>query len=237
MMNYRDAIFRQLSANQKLVTGCDSCGAIGLKGNDILEVPPEVVGLITARVAILEVLTLGAGIVGVSVPISNEPDTTGIRLLNGVKECLDDFNIDTPVLTSMEKNMKTSMTAMGVVVNGIADELKLNKFEYGDEIYVFGRPSVGHEVLEHADELLNARTVMELIGMDQVKEILPVGSKGILKELNSMFEYHGTKYEMTLDPELDIHKSCGPASVAIVVAKKNTRFDVNIPKIRIGVVL
>ena len=126
---------------------------------------------------------------------------------------------------------------MGVVVNGIAGRMKLEKFESGDEIYVFGRPSVGHEILEYADELLDAGTVMKLIDAERVKEILPVGSKGILKELNSMFESHGMDYNMIPDSVLDIHKSCGPASVAIVVAKKKTNFDVNIPKTLIGTVL
>lgn len=237
MMKHRDAIIMPLSSSQVLITGCDSCGAVGLKENDVLEVPPEIVGRITARVAIMEVLTLGANIVGVIVPISNEPDMTGEKLLNGVKRCLDDFGIDTPILTSMEKNMETSMTAMGVVVNGMASHVKLGAFESGDEIYVVGRPSVGQEVLEHADELLDARTVMSLIGMDAVKEILPVGSKGVLNELNGMFESREMSFRMDHDVELDIHKSCGPASAAIIVIRNNTDFDVKIPKARIGAVL
>ena len=236
-MKYRDVICNQLTPDLILVTGCDSCGGIGLKENDVLSVSSELVGRITARVAVLEVLSLGAKIVGVTVPISNEPSPTGEGLLSGVKTCLDDFGIDVPILTSMEKNMQSSMTAMGVVVNGVAHSIKVGDFAPEDEIHIFGRPSVGGEVLEHAGDLLNAKTIMDLLVMDQVKEILPVGSQGIEKELKGMFESHGKAYGLMEGLDIDLEKSCGPASAAIVIAKKGSKFDVNIPQILIGTVL
>lgn len=234
MMTYRDVILTQLQNDQILVTGCDSCGGIGLKRDDTLEAPPEVVGAITARVALLEVLSLGASVVSVAVPIANEPDATGRRLLKGVKSCLDEFGLRVPVLTSMEKNMPTSMTALGVVVNGLAKTIKRSPFHRGDAVYVIGRPSVGPEVIDHSDKLLKASTIKRLLEMNFVREILPVGSKGVMGELNDMFVSRDESYQLIEGVELDMEKSCGPSSVAIVVVEKDLLLDFDIPTVLIG---
>ena len=236
-MTYRDVTITKLQSNQVLVTGCDSCGGIGLKENDTLQAPPEIVGAITARVALLEVMSLGASVVSVAVPISNEPDETGRRLLNGVKSCLKDFDLSVPVLTSMEKNMTTRMTALGVVVNGLAERIKRSSFYQGDKIYVLGRPSVGQEVIEHSDQLLNSRSLRALMDVDGVREILPVGSRGILGELDDMFIDRNKKYKLVDGVNLDMKKSCGPSSVAIVVVDKNIGIDLDIPSVVIGEVI
>lgn len=237
MMTYRDVTMTQLEKDHVLVTGCDSCGGIGLKSNDTLEVAPEIVGAITARVALLEVLSLGASVVSVAVPISNEPDETGRRLLSGVKTCLNDFDLNVPVLTSMEKNMPTTMTALGVVVNGLARELKRHPFSKGDKLYVLGRPSVGQEVIEYGDDLFNSEALKTLVDMDAVREILPVGSRGILGELDDMFRDRKREYQLLEDLNLDMEKSCGPSTVAIVVVGKETRFNLDIPSYLIGEVI
>jgi len=132
-MNYRDVITHKIDQNNTLLTACDSCGGIGQKQGDVLNVDPYIVGFITARVAILEVLTLGGRVVGVTVPIANEPEPTGMRILEGVKACLKKFEITAPTLMSMEKNMISTMTAAGVVVNGLTDTLRMASFESGED--------------------------------------------------------------------------------------------------------
>ena len=237
MMDYRDVIIHPISDHLTYITGCDSCGAIGMKDADVLQVPEEVVGMVTARVALLEVLTLGAQVVGVTVPISCEPEPTGNKILSGVHACLRTFNLEVPVLTSMEKNMKTTMTALGVVVNGICKNLKMSPFEAGDEIYVVGRPAVGQEVMDYAHELLNVQAVEKLLASESVKEILPVGSQGIEGELSKMFSQRSCGFALEKDLKVDVKKSCGPSSVAIVVAKDGKGLDFDIPLNRIGSVV
>lgn len=237
MKSYRDVIVHPISDKLNFVTGCDSCGAIGMKANDVLQVPEEIVGMITTRVAVLEVMTLGAEVVGVTVPISCEPEPTGNLLLQGVHNCLESFKLDVPVLTSMEKNMTTDMTAVGVVVNGIVQKVRMGGFKSGDEVFVVGRPSVGSEVLEFAQLLLNAEAVGMLLKNNQVKEILPVGSQGILGELSKMFMHHHTAYRVFDDVALDLEKSCGPSSVAIVVVEAGASIELDIPSYKIGCVI
>ena len=237
MKHYRDVIVHPISDDLSFITGCDSCGAIGLKSSDVLQVPENIVGIVTTRVAVLEVMTLGAKVIGVTVPIANEPEPTGNLILQGVHTCLKEFELDIPVLTSMEKNMKTEMTAVGVVVNGLVEDVKMHAFESGDIIYVVGRPSVGEEVLTYAKQLLNVKSVKSLLASNDVKEILPVGSQGILGELNKMFEYHGRAYELIKDGALDVSKSCGPSSVAIVIAKADCTLELDIPVHKLGVIV
>jgi len=220
-----------------MVTGCDSCGSIGNKASDTISVDASIVGYVTARVALLEVLTLGAHIVGVTVPISNEPEPTGKQILEGVKKCMADFEVEAPVLTSMEKNMETNMTAVGVVVNGITKSLKQGGACCGDQILVVGRPSVGEEVIKYGDELLNAESVKSLLKDDCVKELLPVGSKGIRYELRQMMLAHGREYEILQDHEIDLDKSCGPSSAAIVIVSGGKSIALNISVQCIGMVL
>jgi len=236
-MKYRDVITYPLNENHLMVTGCDSCGSIGNKVSDTISVDASVVGYVTARVALLEVLTLGAHVVGVTVPISNEPEPTGRQVLEGVKRCMEDFEVEAPVLTSMEKNMETSMTAVGVVVNGIAKSLKQGGACCGDQIFVIGRPSVGEDVIKYGDELLNAESVKSLLKYNGVKELLPVGSKGIGYELRQMMLAHGCEYEIVEEHGLDLDKSCGPSSAAIVIVSGDKSIALNIPVRHIGMVL
>lgn len=239
-MKYRDVITHNIENGHILVTGCDSCGGIGQKSQDVLNADPFIVGFITARVALLEVLTLGANIVGVTVPISCEPTPTGERILDGVKACLGNFRIECPVLMSMEKNMETHMTAAGVVATGVTQALRLGKINSNDQIFVVGRPSVGQEVLDYENELFNVSSLKTLMDNSGVKELLPVGSTGVLRELECMMQEKNKIYEL-LSPEkinsLDLNKSCGPSSAVIVIAQNDVKLDLDVPVVKIGKIL
>lgn len=233
-MTYRDVITHHLPSGDILVTSCDSCGGIGMKEHDVLQVEPEIVGAVTARVALLEVITLGAQIIGVTVPISNEPESTGNRVLDGVKTCMEHFGIEAPILTSMEKNMPTTMTAVGIVVSGITSELKSADIEDGDEVYVVGRPSVGQEVIDYHDEILSSDSVMKILSNFGVKEVLPVGSMGIKDELSALLMHHNAEFMYIHDVQVDVNKSCGPSTAAIVVVSRGTEIKSELPVVKIG---
>lgn len=92
-----------INPEQYLIASCDSCGAIGLKEFDVVKVSWSVTGRMTTRVALLEVLAVGAVPKIMTVAISNEPSPTGEELLKGVKEELDFAGLNLSMAVSTEK--------------------------------------------------------------------------------------------------------------------------------------
>lgn len=85
-----------------------------------MRVDPFYVGFYTCRVAVMEVLCTGADVIAVSATIACELYPYGEKIINGVRECLSEIDIDTSILIgSTEENMRTSMTAIGVTVTGM----------------------------------------------------------------------------------------------------------------------
>ena len=70
-----------------LVTAVDSCGGIGPKAQDALDVPLDVVGRFTARTVLLEVLATGAVPAFAAISVCNEPETAE-ELLRGIRPAL-----------------------------------------------------------------------------------------------------------------------------------------------------
>ena len=82
----RDVEVVDISDGKCLVVACDSCGGIGSKQLDEVKVDPYVSGRHTTRVALMEVMSVGASPKNISVAISNEPVPTGESIIKGVKD-------------------------------------------------------------------------------------------------------------------------------------------------------
>lgn len=210
----RDPEYFHVDENRLMVIACDSCGGIGLKESDILRAPNEIVASLTARVATLELLSLGVDIKSVSLTIINEPYPTADEIIVGVKSELKKY--DVKYIISTEKNMKTSMTGLGITVMGLIDkeDLRLST-EDKYMISIAGIPSVGEDVLENKDLIFNQEMIEELLKNDDVLEVIPCGSSGIIGELSKLDGFDIDKYKKS---EL-LSKSCGPASAALVLSK------------------
>lgn len=214
LLNKRDPEFFSIDDKNIMVIACDSCGGIGLKESDVLKAPNELVGSLTARVPVMELLSLGVDIKTVSLTIINEPSPTGDEIISGVRSELIDY--DVKYVISTEKNMKTSMTGLGVTVMGLIEKEKLRLCDE-DKYMVFigGTPSVGGEVLTNDDIIFNQKMIRELLIDDDVLEIIPCGSSGIVGELSKLESFDITPYMAnTL-----LNKSCGPASAAVILGK------------------
>ena len=233
---YRDALMIPLSENELLVMACDSCGAIGIKDQDKVKVSPFIAGKYTARVSLIEVLSLGAKIKGVMVNICNELDPTGQNILDGIESELCECNIKVPMSFSTEKNMITNMTALGVTVVGVVNraQLLMSQSRFGDFVYVVGKPKVGNEVVEDQGEIANTAVLLDLLKMDNIQEIIPVGSSGIEGELDRFLEFNQLKLKFTEDLPIDIHKSAGPCTSLIVISRREIKGEGNIPYYYIG---
>lgn len=225
------------TGSDMIVIACDSCGSIGNKPNDALKVPVELVGRVTLRVPLFEVLSLGANPISVSIVISNEPDDTGNRILDGVKaELIEILGYVPPMVISTEKNMPTSMTGLGVTVigtfKGVEPQLCENPFNH--QGFLVGIPSVGEEVILNKDKILSKNQLDKIIDMKEVLEVIPCGSSGVVGELLSVLEFMKFKGNSSENFEVEISKakgiidriseeqmylkSCGPSTAAIVIA-------------------
>jgi hypothetical protein len=203
-----------------LVVSCDSAGAIGPKPIDRIRVSGYVVGKFTARVALMEALSVGALPFCVAVTLSVEPKPTGTQILRGIRNELCQASLQAPImLQSTEKNFQVKQTGVGVTVLSLASpqSLRIKKCKPGDVVMAIGVPLLGEEVLaaERKKRISDARDVKRLLEFPFVHEIIPVGSQGILKEARTLSK--DSRLELRLRSELDLNvmNSAGPATVTL----------------------
>ncbi|AOY75459.1 AIR synthase related protein [Clostridium formicaceticum] len=216
---FRDLTIIDHMVDKLLVIACDSCGAVGNKEKDIVKVMPEIVGYYTTRVALMEVLSVGAEITTVINTLSVEMEPTGTQIIRGIEKLLKEAGIDTICLNgSTEENFKTCQTAMGITIIGEVqkDKIRVNTSQKGDYVVVAGMPKFGNEItgVYHPD-ICSIKDLQVLLAMKEVREIYPVGSKGILYESQYLAEENHLNFQIADDVSVDIRKSAGPATVVI----------------------
>lgn len=215
----RDVEVVSINQAQYLVASCDSCGAIGMKDLDTLKIAWSITGRLTARVALLEVLSTGAVPQMMTVAISNELDPTGEQIIKGVQEELDSAGLVTlPMAISTEKNMVTQQTGLGISVIGVTEkhQLRVGTTQSGDNVYCLGLPKVGPEIDNPEDkEIIQVKDIQLLLAISGVHDIVPVGSRGICVEAQQFAT--NLNCELIIDPscDLDLDKSAGPSTCLI----------------------
>lgn len=225
----RDVEVVQVDRNYSIITACDSCGGIGLKQNDAVKVSPYIVGRFTARVALMEVLSINAIPKTISIAISNEPNPTGEEIINGVVAELKAVDLESvPLAISTEKNIETSQTALGITVIGICknENIRVTKSKSGDFVYCLGIPKVGNEINGLDDiEIVQINHIKNLLKLNGVSDIVPIGSKGILMEIEMLCRNVDCKFIYEPEEYIDMHKSAGPSTCLIFTCSEDTNFS------------
>lgn len=238
----RDIEAVKMDDHNYIVIACDSAGAIGDKEFDVVKAPPELVGALTARVAILELLAVGSNVKMLSAAICCEPEPTGRRILNGINEELKRLgNSEMPIAISTEKNFLTSQTGVGVTAVGTceASKLRIGCSRAGDIVHCIGIPKIGNEIEGAEDEqIVKAGDIEVLLSTAGVNDILPVGSNGILKEATLMANVSGKQFKADMDIKLDMKKSAGPSTCAIFSCSPETEVSriFKTPVSKIGII-
>ena len=213
----RDLTIVPLEAENCIVISCDSCGAVGQKPGDVLALPPRYVGKFTARVALTEVMCSGAVPVTISNSVACEMHPTGEEILTGVQDEIKNAGLSDIVVTgSTEENFETSMTALAVTVIGSAKahDLRFGKASKSDKIILLGSPQVGAEV--DLDSVGFYAEIRKLLSVPLVREIVPVGSKGVLYESEMLAKLNSAGFKLH-DSDIDYLKSAGPATCLLVL--------------------
>jgi len=222
----RDIRLLRLDRRRVLVVSCDSAGGIGPKPLDRVKVDGRTLGRFTARVALMEALSVGADPVCLASTLMVEPEPTGIQIIRGIREELRYARLDSRIVMadSTEKNIPVRQTGVGVTVIGTATSrsLKIGRCRRGDAIVAAGLPHVGVEVTagEKKKKIADTRDVCNLLNLGFVHEIIPVGSQGILHEAQTIAADSNLRFKFGRILDLDVSKSAGPATVVLCACRQ-----------------
>ena len=215
----RDLTLISIDENRYMGISCDSCGAIGNKEFDVVKATPQITAYQTAKVALAELMSMGFTPLVLSNGLAVEMNDTGKQLIEGFNSALSMLKTCKVHLTgSTEENMKTVQTSMGVTCIGVCDKdkLKYKKTTNHDICILLGLPLVGNDVINNPDKILDVSDYENLYLCDIIKEILPIGSRGISSELNDLCEYNNLNFKYKDNISLDITKSAGPSCCCLI---------------------
>lgn len=226
----RDVLLFETGYGDIWVSAVDSCGGIGKEMHDTLQVDPVIVGMFTARVALLEIMAAGANPVFASLAVSNGPNTAE-PLIRGARKILGD---GFPCVISTEKNMRTSMTGLGVTITGLCkkDNLLTARAKPGDILYCVGTPLVGEETLDEKAKLFSVKELEILLKNPHVHAVIPVGSKGIAAEAEILAMESNLSSKLNWNSGIDLCKSAGPSTCAVFSA--DSLVELALPIFEIG---
>lgn len=214
----RDVLFIQFNTEEELVIASDNSGAIGKKVDDQVKVPYETVAYFSFRVAVMECISAGGKPFAVTLQnFCGEMAWEHLRA--GIEEGLEELGLTEVEITgSTESNFSLKQSAIGVTVLGkrnVRNQAERLFFSSRLEIAVIGSPLVGNEVIEKGAEVVPLSMFNKINSLANVST-LPVGSKGILFELNQLFS--NLKFsESDINSNIDLIKSSGPSTCFIAV--------------------
>ena len=223
----RDVTIFEVGNDSVMVVGCDAAGGIGPKPLDKVKVSGYTLGRFTARVALMEVLAVGAMPISLINTLSVEPEPTGFEILEGIKSevQLARLGHDLVITGSMEKNVPVNQTGIGVTIIGLASkkQLKIGGSKPGDLVVAVGIPSVKKEVLpaEKQRKIADLEDLLKLMSCDFVHEVIPVGSEGILHEANVLARDSRLRVKLLEESEIETRKSAGPATTVVVTISRD----------------
>lgn len=231
---YRDLTILNLDNNKELTIACDSCGGIGESELDLVKAPFNIVGYFSARVCLFETISYLANPMVIVNNFCVEMEHRGRAILEGINQCVHEYNesgfqgkiLGESITGSTEENFKTLTTALGLTVLGERDrETHRGKIDKGDIVISVGLPKVGQEVIddinEKNNEIVSFKSLSVLVNQINSKDLLPVGSKGILYEINEIEKIHNVEFGLYKDITVDINRSSGPATTLLAVINKH----------------
>lgn len=240
---FRDLALLRLG-RQTLVAACDAVGGLGSKPEDFLLMEPESVGYFSARVVLLELLSVEVKPLLAICTLSVEREPTGRRLMIGVRTQLREaLHKDISIIDSVETNFPTRHTAMGIALLGkLSKGRRLGgKVQLGDEVYRIGTPRTGIKIGDA--DILAVDIVRRLVARRQVHEVIPLGSRGVRSELSDL---RTRGIDVTVGTEVEaweLTRSGGPANAVLAVVSSRWRQEAALaqlfdgaPALKIGTV-
>ena len=224
----RDLTLIKVSDKHFMVIAVDSDGGIGPMEGDVVKIPAYISGRFAIRVPLLEILSSGATPVCAFDMLTMPMNEVGSDILRGVKDELAAAGLgeDFPVSGSTEDNIPTNMTGIGTTIVGIVseDDLRPGSSCPGDVIVCVGKPKSGpdDEITLDDPEIISQRTMQQLLNIEGVNDLLPVGSHGVEFEANELAGTAELDMILTDDPGINIKKSAGPSTCVLISCDSKT---------------
>ncbi|MFB0544337.1 MAG: ribbon-helix-helix protein, CopG family [Asgard group archaeon] len=209
-----------------LVLSCISSGSIGPNPMDKLKVSGFLLGKLTTRAALMDIISINAWPISIAATLCVKMDPTGSEIIRGIKTEMVRADLDPLILTvDTEENFDTEQTGIGVTIIGLTyeEDLKIGKSQIGDVIIAVGKPCVGQEVLEakSSKEIADLKDIISFLKPDYVHEIMPVDTEGILSKANLLAHSIGKNINFYENIKFDLEKSAGPSTSVLVTVEKN----------------
>jgi hypothetical protein len=221
----RDVLHIPFNSEESVVIASDNSGAIGLKKEDAVRVPYEMVSYYSFRVAAMECIAAGGDPFAITLQNFCGEDAWQ-ALIDGIRKGLAELELDGVSITgSTESNFSLNQSAIGITVLGKTRE-KLCEPMYSEQtrLAVIGVPLVGNELVEREEEVVPLSLFKQICALPDVFTI-PVGSKGILSELNGLF-LNKVFTEPEIHTSLNLLKSSGPSTCFIAAYPEGKKDEV-----------
>lgn len=218
----RDIEICEIENDFLMITACDACAGIGEKELDVVSASADIVGQLTVRVPLMELLSVGVQPKMISIAIASEPDPTGRAILSGINRELREAGLSSiPKVISTEKNFSTTQTGLGISMTGACERnvLRVNQSQPGDFVYCVGVPKVGADLSQGGGpDVLTTKHVARIMQLPMLHDLIPVGSRGVRGELTHMIRYQ-KKVFRSMTHSLNMEKSGGPNTCAIITSE------------------
>ncbi|PID82684.1 MAG: hypothetical protein CSB16_00150 [Clostridiales bacterium] len=221
-----------------MVIACDVSAGIGDREHDIIKLDPFKCGYYAAFVPVVELLSIRAKAEVFVNTLSVEYDPTAKKIIEGIREVMENSYGELPLTGSTEDNINTTFTSIGITIIAKISKEGANKVinpskEFIEEIidsklYLVGKPKVGKEFLEeeivgNAGECISLDAVIKLSDDKNNLVLLPIGSKGIAYEISVLEKRFGLQYHKNIEDDfkedIDMKKSAGPSTAILVISK------------------
>jgi selenophosphate synthetase-related protein len=218
----RDLSVLPIAPGVLLVVACDSNGGIGPKPRDTVATSGYELGRLAARVPLEEMLACGATPILLVDTLNVEREPTGAAIIAGVRDEMRDAGMDaaSALNGSTEDNVPTVATGVGIVVLGLAAEERFRPggAKAGDAVLCVGVPKSAprHRVVSDDPEILRPSAVRALAMLAAVRDILPVGSRGVLAEAHDLAASAGLTFVPDAHAPIDLTASGGPGTCCLV---------------------
>jgi hypothetical protein len=219
----RDVTVLHQPGGNDILFAFDVIGGIGPQPGDAVRAEPEDVGYFGARVVLAELLALGAAPLFLADLLTVPWQGPGERVVHGMRDLVADAGLgDLPVTGSTEENVVATATGAGFVAVGEATPggLRYGLARPGDRIYLLGRPkSAPQDIVRRGDpEAVSLAALRGIVADERVKEVLPLGSRGLAHELGEIARRGLRPANIALLPQDLFYRSAGPATAVLLVA-------------------
>ncbi|MBM7661193.1 hypothetical protein JOC85_001965 [Bacillus mesophilus] len=213
----RDVLYyRDENSSTELIITTDNSGGVGLKEQDLVRVPNDVVGYYAARVALMEHLSVGGSPQMVIVQ-NFTGDHAWNEYKSGINKAMNELGLDSvPMIGSSETNFTLLQSAMSVTVIG-KSVVKRDHTPVHAEFAVIGTPLIGQDVVNMEDKVLPLTLFNYLLSQKGIYEIVPIGSKGIQAEWDMLCNRNKLPWlGIRADDSISLKQSAGPSTCVLI---------------------